>query len=263
MAVVVTDAVTGATQASLVDVKTGTVAPAPSASGGFGSTPRVRHAAFHPASDELWYVDPGNDQVASYDPPSGRTTVRGPAPGGTDEVALGASAFWPLYGTEEVVVAPDGKHVVVRELDWTISLVPAGGTVDDAPVLGDSSIRDSIPGPSVECRQPQVWLDDQNLLCLAGGIIQSFTLVTFAPGRGAITGGRDDLLPETNRMNFSPVPSPDGKSFAFLSQQGQQVTLFRQALTPGSTPAKVADIEPPTPADEETLVPVPYLLAWQ
>lgn len=141
------------------------------------------------------------------------------------------------------------------------------GNVDDAPSIDGSGLQDPLPGADlVSCTQPLAWIDDQRLLCRVGGGPgeASFSLITFAPGRTAITNSRTDLLPETNRANFSAVPAPDGQSFAFLSRQGSEVSLFRQSLTPGATPTKVADVKPPAPIEEPGPgVPVPYLLTWQ
>ena len=76
----------------------------------------------------------------------------------------------------------------------------------------------------------------------------------------SVTSLQPNLLPETDLVNFSPVMSPDGRSFAFLSLQGTVVTLYRQALAPGSTPAKVAVV--PSSGSSVVDVLAPLLLQW-
>ncbi|MFI9230612.1 hypothetical protein [Streptomyces rimosus] len=56
----------------------------------------------------------------------------------------------------------------------------------------------------------------------------------------------EDLAPKNDRVSLPPVPSPDGKSFAFLSKgEGGQWTLFRGDFTGGAQPVKIANVGQP------------------
>ncbi len=56
----------------------------------------------------------------------------------------------------------------------------------------------------------------------------------------------EDLVPENDRVGLPPVPSPDGKGFAFLSKgEGGQWALFRGSFTGGGRPVKVANVDQP------------------
>jgi hypothetical protein len=58
----------------------------------------------------------------------------------------------------------------------------------------------------------------------------------------SVAGFRPNLLPATDRTNVSAVSSPDGRSFAFLSLEGNILSLYRESLVPGSIPVKIADV---------------------
>ncbi|HEU5156483.1 MAG TPA: hypothetical protein VFU43_05760 [Streptosporangiaceae bacterium] len=265
MAVIVTDEVTEAKQAVTVDVATGNQGPLPGTAEGFASTPEEEGAMFHPTTGELWFVDHGNFQAMSRDLSSGRTVSHGKLPGDdATALAIGPKGYFPLETLQIAAVAPDGKYAVVDEQGEAF-LVPVGKTSDDAPSIGGGSIVNSaLPGPSASCGTALSWLDNRNLLCDNSTLGESkLTLITFSVGRDSITKTRDDLLPDTNRRNFSAVGSPDGNSFAFLSLQGHVVTLYRQSLAPGSTPVKITDVNPPAAAEDEASDQVPILLAWQ
>jgi hypothetical protein len=262
MAVTVTDTTTDAVRASTVDVASGVPAALPPIAGGFGSTPDQESPVFQPGTDQLWFVDSGADQVMSLDPASGRTTSHGKPTGNGGAIVPGPKGYFVVDDGQvsSTVVAPDGGHAMVER-----RLVPLGKTPIESPGIGGGI--DSVPGKEAACAFPQEWLDDQNLLCdSSSGLEPKFDLVTFSPGRKSITADRTDLLPKTNRESFAAVPSPDRKSFAFLSRQGQQVTLFTQSLAPGSTPVQVTDVRPPRPPVDtlsfgQTLVP--NLPTWQ
>lgn len=260
MAVTAADATTDAVRASTVDVASGVPAALPAVAEGFRSTPDQHNPVFDPGTDQLWFIDTGTDQVMSLDPATGRTVSHGAPTGDGDIIAVGPKGYFVMDSgpTYAPVVAPDGRQAVIDN-----SLVSLGDSPSESPRIG--GFFDQMPGKKAACDSAQAWLDDQNLLCDNGGAAESeFDLITFSPGRKSITGYRADLLPKTNLASFSAVPSPDRKSFAFLSLQGRQVTLFTQSLTPGSTPMRVTAVQPPRPPEDtfgQTLVPT--ILTWQ
>lgn len=216
---------------------------------------------FQPGTDELWFIDTGANQVMSLDPATGRTTSHGAPTADGQTIAVGPKGYFvgDEGATYDPVVAPDGRDAMVDS-----HLVPLGKSEEASPQIG--GLLDPVPGnKKASCQSAQAWLDDQTLLCDNGTAAEpEFGLVTFSPGRKSITEYRDDLLPKANLTSFSPVPSPDHRSFAFLTVQGQRVTLFTQSLAPGSTPAQVADVAPPRPPQDtlgQTLVPT--ILTWQ
>jgi hypothetical protein len=262
MAVTVTDDTTNAERASTVGVPGGVPAELPPAAGGFTSTPDQEHAVFKPGTDELWFIDTGADQVMSLDPATGRTTSHGAPTGDGQTIAVGPEGYFVAdsgWATYDPVVAPDGKDAMIDS-----HLVHLGKSPEDSPQIGGFS--NPVPGDKkASCGSAQAWLDDQRLLCdNHSGTGPEFALVTFSPGRKSITGFRDDLLPKTDLTSFSPVLSPDHNSFAFLTLQGQRITLFTQSFIPGATPMQVADVQPPTqPEDTLGQTLTPTILTWQ
>ncbi|MFH8749522.1 hypothetical protein ACH4GK_26850 [Streptomyces rimosus] len=56
----------------------------------------------------------------------------------------------------------------------------------------------------------------------------------------------EDLVSKNDRVSLPPVPSPDGKDFAFLSKgEGWQWALCRRDFTGGAQPVKVATVDQP------------------
>ncbi|GHE60687.1 hypothetical protein GCM10017771_83870 [Streptomyces capitiformicae] len=102
-----------------------------------------------------------------------------------------------------------------------------------------------------ELCDPAFWRDDTTLVC---GLQQ----LTLTSDYSSVAETKE-LVPANDRSNSTPVPSPDGKSFAFLSSgEGGTVTLFKGDLdSPVAQPVKVADLEPPLDGSDdhrETLV---------
>lgn len=261
MAVTVTDDTTNAERASTVDVASGVPAKLPPVAGGFTSTPDQERSVFQPGTDELWFIDTGVNQVMSLDPATGRTTSHGAPTGDGQTIAVGPRGYFVVdsgWATYDPVVAPDGRDAMVDS-----RLVPLGKSPEDSPQIG--GLLNPVPGKKASCDSAQAWLDDQTLLCNTGTDTgREFGLVTFSVGRKSITGYRKGLLPEANLTSFSAVPSPDHNSFAFLTRQGQRITLFTQSLIPGATPMQVADVQPPRPPQDtlgQTLIPT--ILTWQ
>ena len=265
MAVTVSDSSTGGTLATAVNIQTGQLMPTASPQG-FASTPEQDAPVFDVTGEDLWYADPASGVIVSHDLQSGSMVVRGHA--SADAVAVSHGRFWPLSSDDYWAVAPDGSHIIASDstgmyLAGTgVDLSNYAGGIGSGPAqvasIGTSStFANVLPGSdSTGCQAPAEWADSTHLLCHHSG---NLALITFSRQLTSVTSLQPNLLPETDLVNFSPVMSPDGRSFAFLSLQGTVVTLYRQALAPGSTPAKVA-VVPSSGSSANVLAPL--LLQW-
>ena len=268
MAVTVSDPSTQGTLVTAVNIQTGKLMPAAPPQG-FASTPRQDHAVFDVTGEDLWYADSVSGEIFSRSLQSGSTVVRG-HPSAADAVAVSHGRSWALNFNDDWAVAPDSRHIVASNSSGGMYLAGVGADLSNSiGDIGSSTARAASIGPglalagmlpgsgSTNCRAPAEWVDSTRLLCYSPG--GNLALMTFSPGLTSVTSWRPDLLPQTNLVNFSPVISPDGRSFAFLSLQGTVVTLYRQALAPGSTPVKIAVVPSSGPSGN---VLAPLLLQW-
>lgn len=279
VAVTVSDPSGDGTLATAVDTRTGKLLPTVSPRGTDQGLP-----VFDVTGDDLWYADSGTKEIVSRDLRSGRTTVHGGHTSGADTVAVSHGHFWALGGTGSAVasadwaVSPDGGHVIAGDwgatylagagADLSTGLLPAPRVSsigsDPSDPLGDDELPGSQPA---RCVGPE-WIDSTHVLCNKTG--SAFTLITFSRDLSSVTSVRTDLLPpaleRAGYSNFSPVIAPGGRSFAFLSMHGNTVTLYRQDLAPGSTPARIG-VVPESPAPDSNPghgpgVLAPLLLQW-
>jgi hypothetical protein len=265
MAVTVTDPSIGATLATAVNMQTGNLFPTASPQG-FGSAPQQANAVFDVTGEDLWYADSANSEIISRDLQSGSTVVRGHSSG--DAVAVSHGNFWPLSSSDDWAVAPDGSHIIASDQTGMYLAGPnadlsnfAGGIGSGStPVtsIGTSStFAPVLPGSDpTDCNTPAAWIDSTSLLCYADG---NLAVITFSQGLTSVTSMQKNLLPQSNLTNPSAVMSPDGKSFAFIAEQGTTATLYVQALTPGSIPVKIAVVPS---AGTSPFGYAPLLLQW-
>jgi hypothetical protein len=252
--------------ATVLNLQNEQAAPVPTPSG-FTSQPQQEGPQFDPATQEVWYADPANNQIGVFDSASGYDTVKRQSY--ASAVAAGNGSYWPVEGYNWAV-SPDGQHIAIAEnsVDLAMYFADAGVAVSDGVGIdspgvevfaGGSDGTAVLPGSdSVDCSAPAAWVDDTHLLCYErdiGGT--NIGLVTFAPGGNSVASFRANLLPPTDRTNGSLVVSPDGKSFAFLSFDGTKLSLYRESLAPLSKPVKITDIS--TDASSQDF---PFLLQW-
>jgi hypothetical protein len=249
MAVLVSDPPSNGQLAAVLNLQTGQVASL-SAPGGFTSAPQQQRPQFDPVTQMVWYADPTSTQIGEFAPGAREAEVK--AQSYASSVAVANGNFWPAIGSDWAI-SPDGKHIVItNDLDPLSGMYLAGpGAIlsDGVDINSGSTGVESFGGDSglpgsdlVECSAPAAWLDSTHLLCYDPWSDSNFGLVTFSATMTSVAGFRPNLLPATDRTNVSAVSSPDGRSFAFLSLEGNILSLYRESLVPGSIPVKIADV---------------------
>ncbi|MEE1814449.1 hypothetical protein PUR59_05355 [Streptomyces sp. SP18ES09] len=249
----ITDA--GATgRAAVYDLTTGEEVSPPDPDT-FSERAENKGVAFHPVSGLLWYDEKrahgDKDGLGHRDPKAGyrseqRLSPDAAADAVTRDAVTAATALaadsWPH------AVTPNGK--VAADLS---------GSVDTGPVLTLRRLTaDAVSGVGYtltdlkgadgkETCEPAFWRDETTLVC-------DLEQITFAPDYSSVVK-KEDLVPANDRSNMTPVPSPDGKHYAFLSGgEGGKLTLYQGDLsTPGTQPVKIADLEPPVDGSSDHL----------
>ncbi|MGW2562132.1 hypothetical protein ACWCXB_23325 [Streptomyces sp. NPDC001514] len=239
----------GATdRAAAYDLTTGkeVAPPDPDA---FAKRPKNTGAAFHPVTGRLWYDErpndfESNDPVASRDPKGGVATEEHVPfdkipdllnqDGPTATTVLATSGInGPATSSGGVVAVGtmgEGGHLA------RVNRVKDEGRIGAVSFLSDIGTAGLDDAP-LNC-DPSFWRDATTLIC-------EFKQITFTADYRKVVK-TEDLIPENDRVNLPPVPSPDGKGFAFLSRgEGGQWALFRGQFTPGAQPVKIADVDEP------------------
>ncbi len=217
-----------------------------------------RSAAFHPTTGLLWY----EEEIG----------------GGYDDKGFGTRNARAGFSTEKHSTPAQAAAVVTRDTVTTATALAAAGWEQAVTPSGNVAARlaeSPASGPTLtlgrvaadgrsgggykitdlategldhrETCAPVFWRDDTTLVC---GMQQ----ITLASDYSKVVKNQD-LVPANDRSNMTPVPSPDGKSFAFLSSgEGGKLTLYRGDLSAlGAQPAKIADLEPPLDGSDDHL----------
>jgi hypothetical protein len=239
--------------ATAFDLRTGAQVGPGSNPDTFAASPRDGRPVFR--DEKLWYVDRTEhlrSRVAAQAPEAAEDN--GPAANSRMILADGG----PWYGDDAytAVVHPSDRYaaevdgyfgnlrVRERDTDESDAVVLSEGTSAGAP----EPPTGSAPVPACS---PNFWLDDRTLICSGDSNILKLTL---APGLGSVTKA-ELLLPSTDRGGYGPILSPDKQAFAFLSRQGDTISVYHQSLSSGAHPTKIADVPTAIPGLE-------YVLAW-
>ncbi|MFG2342042.1 hypothetical protein [Streptomyces yangpuensis] len=254
-------------RATAVDTSTG-LEIAPPDQDSFGKDLKPNAVVFHPVTGQLWYDsdpdnygvklpryfrDPKNVAASQQMVPYAQLTGHMAKDKETAATILAA-------GKNDSPVSPSG---VVAQGHTTEGLglfrVDAGG---DGLLKELKSAALRVPGPQQgdtglkqHC-DPAFWRDDTTLVCRHDSLRQ----LTFSADYQRVAK-TEKLLPESNRGVGEPTPSPDGKSFAFISKtDSNQWVLYRSDFaTPGAQPVKIADLEPPLDGADDHRV---SLIRW-
>ncbi|WP_170223629.1 TolB family protein [Nonomuraea turkmeniaca] len=266
VAVTVIDPVTKDRRAVALRLADGAlVPPAPQATAEFVATVSERDPAFHPATGELWFKDEQTYELKSRDVTSGRTTTRHTFGERTSEVAIPvASGFWLTSWMQagSTLISPDGKRAIEGDFNGRY-LALKDQPKTEWRSLTKSYVAEELEGSAAPCAAPLLWLTDQTLLCGHGGGRQ-FSTTTFSEDGTRVVASKAALLPSTDRENYGPAVSPDGKRIVFISAQGTKQSLFDVPVDGSATPRKIADLAPPPDLSEAASVspPEPVLLGW-
>ncbi len=203
-------------------------------------------AAFHPVTGRLWYDEQphgfrSNDPVVSRDTKAGVASeqrvpyekipslLRQDGPTATAVLATNKvnGPAVPAGGVVATSAASGGLRLA-RVSDKGEAGVDGYLTDLDTKGLGED-------GPDCE---PTFWHDATTLVC-------EFKKITVSADYKKVVK-TEDLIPKNDRVSLAPLPSPDGKSFAFLSKgEGGQWALFRAGFTGGAQPVKIANVDQP------------------
>ncbi|MCH0540244.1 hypothetical protein I3F58_11815 [Streptomyces sp. MUM 203J] len=254
-------------RAAVADLGTGNeiAPPDPDA---FSKPPSTSVAVFHPVTGRLWYDHRATEHVRSEDPVYSRDPGKGAAtekkvdfaeiPDLLREDADTAAAVLALDRVD-ALAAPgaDGVFATSRFASpLALERLRRDGTSGPQSLLEEIVSDDldvMLDEERPEC-DPILWRDATTLVC-------DFQQITFSADyeRAEKTV---DLIPDSNRENASPVPSPDGQALAFLSKgESGGWALFRTDLAePGAQPVKITDLDTPPPA--EWIRPEASLVRW-
>ncbi|MFJ6785760.1 hypothetical protein [Streptomyces yangpuensis] len=254
-------------RAAAVDTSTG-LEIGPPDQDAFGKNLKPNAAVFHPVTGQLWYdSDPDNYGVKLpryfRDPKNGAASQQTvPYEQLTSHMGKDKETAATILaaGEDDSPVSPSG---VVAQGHTTEGLglfrVDSGGDgllkELKSPALRVSGPQQGDTGVKQHC-DPAFWRDDTTLVCRHDSLRQ----LTFSPDYQRVTK-TEKLLPESDRGVGVPVPSPDGKSFAFISKtDSNQWVLYRSDFaTPGAQPVKVAELEPPLDGSDDHRV---SLIRW-
>ncbi|ULR52359.1 hypothetical protein [Streptomyces deccanensis] len=235
-------------RAGAYDLTTGEeVSPPPADE--FTERPDSSGAAFHPVTGLLWVrqgVYEGETDYATRDAKKGYSTEKRLS----DEAAFSQDAT-----TTATARAAAGSHAALTpngsvEAWWNDDDLRTSGLglerVGDDELIENKQLDD---GPA--CR-PAFWRTNTSLVC---GLRE----IVFSSDYKSVVSD-EELVPANDRDNGTPLLSPDGKGFAFISEgEGDRLALFRADFTSGGNaqPVKVADLEAPLDGSDdhiETLV---------
>ncbi|MFD3682794.1 hypothetical protein [Streptomyces sp. NPDC058613] len=240
-------------RAAAVDTSTG-LEIAPPDPDAFGKDLESKAAVFHPVTGQLWYnSDPDHYGVKLpryFRNPKDGTASQQMVPYAqlASQMAKDKETAATVLGSDrdDSPISPSG---VVAQSSNTEGLglfrVDTGGegllkeVKSSALRVPGSRAGDTVTGQFCD---PAFWRDDTTLVCRHDSIEQ----LTFSADYQQVTK-KQNLLPESDRVAGVPIPSPDGKSFVFLSKtDGNQRVLYRSDFaTPGAQPVKIAELEQP------------------
>ncbi|HEU5469169.1 MAG TPA: hypothetical protein VFV67_00840 [Actinophytocola sp.] len=217
----------------------------------FAASPEDSRPVFH--DGKLWYVDRDKRlRSRSTEQPPEAAEDHGPA--GALKVIFAGDSPWYGQEVDTTAVHPSGRYAAEFDGFWgNLRIRERDASRNDVVVLSEAlaaGAEKPPPGsaPLPPCR-PNYWLDDATMVCSSQSQIWRLTL---APDHGSVSKA-EPLLPDTDRQTYGPVPAPDKRAFAFLAEQGDTTAVYRQALSSGAQPTKLADI----PEFAEA-----YLIGW-
>ncbi|MDW8803713.1 hypothetical protein P1P68_02535 [Streptomyces scabiei] len=235
-------------RAGAYDLTTGEeVSPPPADE--FTERPDSPGAAFHPVTGLLWVrqgVYEGETDYATRDAKKGYSTEKRMS----DEAALSQDAT--TTATAKAAAGSSGALTPNSSVQawWNDDDLRTSGLnlerVEDEELIENKQLDDRLA-----CK-PAFWRTNTSLVC---GLRE----ITFTSDYTSVVSDKE-LVPANDRDNGTPILSPDGKTFAFISEgEDDQLALFRADFTSGGTaqPVKVADLETPLDGSDdhiETLV---------
>ncbi|MEU7071982.1 hypothetical protein AB0B30_26000 [Streptomyces narbonensis] len=240
--------ISDSSRAAAVDTATGQeiAPPDPDA---FGKDLGVEDVAFHPETDELWYnSDP--DHIGSSEPMYFRDVKGGPATQKSvpyeqigARLAKGGAMARTILAADgyQSPISPSGVVAIHNDSEGLGLWRPNIGGDQHLKQFESAALGKGNNDKPENCN-PAFWRDDTTLVCH----YDSLTQLTFSPDHQRVTK-TVELLPESDRNTVDPTPSPDGKSFVFLSRNANdQWVLYRSEFaTPGAQPVKVAALDLP------------------
>lgn len=228
----VVDEADGSTHVVVYDASGGETDLAPSASD-FDTTVRQTKPQFVPGSDILLYEEDGSIKAVqtatgeAIDPPR---TLFPPYDGlrTRDNALLNPDKPYAVEAYHNDSLAGSGNGFLVQKLDSTF-----GEAVGDAH---------DVPTP-FRC-DPLVWLDPgTRLICI------NKTRYYHATFNDTLTRvSLKAVLPENDFAVFTPLPSADETTLAFIGRQGQAAPALFTVPTMGGEPTKIADLGTDGPA---------------
>ncbi|MDX3308229.1 hypothetical protein ACWGH3_03950 [Streptomyces sp. NPDC054884] len=203
----------------------------------FAERPENMGVAFHPTTGLLWAKQGIYDEI-TYG-------VRDAKKGYSTEKTLStAEALSQDAATTATVQAARGNPIPVTP-NGSVKAYWSDNDIADG--IGLSRIMPDGEDEGIETKQdklglrctPAFWRTNTSLVC---GLRQ----ITFTADYTSVVKD-EELVPANDRSNSAPVPSPDGKGFAFISESEDRLGLFRADFTSGGTaqPVKIADLETP------------------
>lgn len=203
----------------------------------FTERPDNPGAAFHPVTGMLWAqqgVYEGEVNVVTRDAKKGYST---------EKTLSTAEALSQDAITTATVRAATGSPVPLTpngavDAYWSDDDLVDGLGLSRVKPDGEDEVVDTKQDGLERCR-PAYWRTNTSLVC-------SLRELSFSSDYTTIVKD-EELVPANDRSNGTPVPSPDGKGFAFISESEDRLVLFRVDFTSGGAaqPVKVADLEAP------------------
>ncbi|MFD3997588.1 hypothetical protein [Streptomyces sp. NPDC058548] len=250
-------------RAAVVDTSTGQeiAPPDPDA---FDKDLSTKRAAFHPVTNQLWYnadVNGSGFKAPQYfrDPKAGAATAQlVPFAQLGDHVAKDAATAATILtvdGYDNTPVSPSGIVANHSTAEGLGLLRADRGEEGFLKSFESAALRKGNNDKPQNCT-PAFWRNDTTLVCQ----YDSLTQLTFSADHQSVVK-TEELLPESDRSAGDPTPSPDGKSFAFLSENdSDQWVLYRSDFaTPGAQPVKIAALDLPIDGADDHRV---SLIGW-
>jgi hypothetical protein len=231
-------------QAHALSLSTGTTIGSGGGNGAFQSAPDDGPVVIARGSGELWYVDRSSLRLKSRLPNVSRSDAKDHGAVKDSDSNFQLAGDTPWFPSTSIAINPSGTYAVGT---YAVAFNTDGVFLlqGDNPTSQDHRLRDVPANCGVD-----FWIDDHRFVCTHSIGTQSlvnwatnFVEVALSSDFSSVTAVRP-LLPDTDRNNASPVLSPDQRSIAFISRQGDQVALFRQDLASGAQPRKIVDISP-------------------
>jgi hypothetical protein len=223
----------------------------PSSSQSFSAVPQDSAAIFSPSSGDVWFYSQNTQHIMSAPVSGGQVTDTGQTYGylGDSSFILASSADVAIVPGESngpFLPSPDGRVTAVYDNvggPGAASVLELKTNPYADPYL--IQLDTSFKGRFANLRAPLAWVDDHRFIAyvdtssVANPQASGLALVSFSNDYTAVRSFFP-ITPQSDRANGSPVPSPDGKSVAFLSFRGEEEDIFMSSLTPNSTPQHIA-----------------------